>query len=113
LHSAAQDLTPNGGFPAIPANPWVYVPTSRSSYAGTSCRLRAYDQSFNESTISTTAVRAPITPGASFKLTGVFPLNAVDTQIYALAVDCKLPTNWVNGDPNKDWFVDDISIDLN
>jgi hypothetical protein len=88
----------------------VFVPTSTSSYAGTSCRLRAFNHAFQESAISSQAVRSPITPGAWFQLTGVFPSTAVEQQIYELTVQCNLPTDWTLADPTKGWYADDISV---
>ncbi len=91
---------------------WVFVPSSTSSYAGTSCRLRAFDPSFHESTLPSGTVRAPIPPGTWFQLSGVFP--STSTNIYELTVDCKLPTDWAFGDislpATKSWYVDDIKV---
>ncbi len=87
---------------------WVLVPSSSSSYDGTSCRLRAFDSSFNESAISSQAVRAPITPGAWFQLSGVF--SSTDVAIYELTVECMLPTDWVHGNTGNVWYVDDIQV---
>ena len=89
---------------------WVYVPTSTSSYAGTSCRLRAWNHAFQESAISSQAVRSPITPGSWFQLTGVFPSTSLEQQIYELTVECTLPTDWTFADPTKVWYADDITV---
>jgi hypothetical protein len=89
---------------------WIMVATSSSSYAGTSCTLRAFDHAFHESGISTSAVRTPITPGSWFQLSGVFPSTSVEAQIYELTVECKLPTDWTFGDSTKVWYVDDIQV---
>ena len=89
---------------------WVLVPNSTSSYAGTNCRLRAFDQSFHEATLTSGALRAPIPPGAWFQLSGVFPSTA--TNIYELTVECKLPTNWVFDSTltSSVWYVDDVTV---
>jgi hypothetical protein len=89
---------------------WIYVPTSSSSYAGTSCRLRATDRNFNLSQLPATATKAPIVPGSWFQLSGKFPSTALESQIYELTIDCKLPANWGFSDPSKTWFVDDIQV---
>lgn len=89
---------------------WVYVPTSSSSYTGTSCRLRAFDAAFHESGISTKAVSSPIKPGSWFKLSASFPFTSVEAAIYELTVECKLPSDWTYGDPSKVWYVDDVSV---
>src|SRR5581483_7472759 len=50
---------------------WVLVPNSASSsYADTSCHLRAFDSTFRESAIFSQAAVAPIVPGSWFHLTG-------------------------------------------
>jgi hypothetical protein len=89
---------------------WVLVSYTGSSYDGTSCRLRAFDSSFNESAISAQAVSAPITPGSWFQVSGVFPSGAVEQAIYQLTVDCNLPADWTWGDPSDFWYVDDIKV---
>src|SRR5262249_30215925 len=57
---------------------WVFVNNSTSSYAGTSCRLRAFNRNFQESTLPASATRSPITPGSFFQLTGVFPSTSIE-----------------------------------
>lgn len=89
---------------------WVLVANSASSYAGTYCRLRAFDQSFNESEISMQAINTQIAPGFWFQLSGVFPSTVVEQQIYKLAIDCSLPGDWSFGDPSNFWVVDDIRV---
>ena len=89
---------------------WVLVPNSASSYAGTSCRLRAFDSTFRESGISSQAVVAPIVPGSWFHLTGVFPQTDIEASIYELTVDCNLPADWTFGDTSKVWYVDDVTV---
>jgi hypothetical protein len=89
---------------------WVFVNNSTSSYAGTSCRLHATDRNFNESTLPASATKSPITPGTWFQLTGVFPSGTLESHIYELRVDCKLPTDWQLNDPTKAWYVDDARV---
>src|SRR6185436_6027909 len=46
---------------------WVMVATSSSSYANTSCRLRAFNSNFQESQLPAPATKAPIVPGSWFQ----------------------------------------------
>ncbi len=89
---------------------WVFVNSSTSSYAGTSCRLRAFNRTFQESTLPASATKSPITPGTWFQLTGTFRSTTLESQIYELTVDCKLPADWQLNDPSKAWYVDDARV---
>jgi hypothetical protein len=89
---------------------WVMVANSSSSYAGTACRLRAFNHSFQESALSAQAVSTPIKPGTWFQLSGVFPSTALESQIYELTVDCNLPGDWMFADSTKVWYVDDVQV---
>ena len=89
---------------------WVNVANSTSSYANTQCRLRAFTSNFQESVLPASTRKAPIVPGSWFQLTGVFPSTAVESQIYQLAVECTLPTDWSATDSTQVWYVDDIVV---
>jgi hypothetical protein len=67
---------------------YVYVPNiAGTNYANTSCRLRAFDNNFNASSISG---QQAITPGTWMHLQAVFSNSTVNQHIYEIAVDCSL-----------------------
>jgi len=91
---------------------FIFVPTSPgSSFAGTSCRLGAYDPTFVRPSLGAASAVAPIVPGSYFQLTGIFPTTTLEAHIYEIFIECTLPTDWLISDTSKDWFIDDVRID--
>ncbi len=94
---------------------FVRVPSSPGSFfTNTSCFLGANDPNFNPATIQGAgATVGPVPQDVFFTLTGTFANGAatsVEAHISQLTIKCLLPPDWLQNDPTKLWFVDDISV---